>query len=127
MSKKYTVKQQQNTNTIYYGNNIIATIDSQIQADKICNKLNQQNEKIRYLLKALNTELDTSIDNFSFNYTENFNNIENNTLQLTDKHTKINMDGNKIHITIIPPDFEPFEIIYYITGIRFSQTISDRR
>ena len=58
-------------------------------------------------------------DNFCFEYTENFENINANTLKVEDTHTKIDCDGNKIRIIVDAPNTEPYAFEYYITGVRF--------
>lgn len=84
-----------------------------IHGSKIGDLLNEQDERIK--------ELET--DNFNFSFTEDYERINNNKLEVNDKHTKIRMDGETIQITIIPPNTEPYFFKYYITGITFDKFI----
>lgn len=82
---------------------------------EVIDKLNGQEERIRELER----------DNFNFNYTENYDELNANTLEVNDKHTKIRMNGKTIKIILIPPKSEPYSFKYYITGIRFVEQIGD--
>jgi hypothetical protein len=79
----------------------------------LCDLLNEQDKKIK--------ELET--DNFNFSFTEDYERINNNKLEVNDKHTKIRMDGETIQIIIIPPNTERYSFKYYITGITFDKFI----
>lgn len=69
-------------------------------------------------LNILNEE--TEKDDFYFEYTDDFNKIDANTLKVEDTHTKIDCDGKKIRIILNPPNMEPYDFEYAITGVRFN-------
>ena len=78
-------------------------------------------KKDKLLNACLNILNDEEDDDFCFDYTENFNKIDANTLKVTDTHTQIDMDGTKIRIILTPPNTEPYTFMYDITGIRFTK------
>lgn len=74
-----------------------------------------EDKKEEILNKSL--EILNEKDDFYFNHTKDYLNFENNTLEVIDKHTQIEMDGKNIYIIVKPPTSEPHEFSYHITGI----------
>ena len=70
------------------------------------------------LLNACLNILNEEDDDFCFEYTEDFERFNANTLKVKDTHTKINMNGNNMQIIITPPNMEPYTFEYRIIGCK---------
>lgn len=71
------------------------------------------------LLKLINEIAEKAEDNFAFDYTVDYHQINSNKLNVQDKHTRIKMDGERIIIELFSPETETYRFAYYITGITF--------
>ena len=122
---------------------VYSLTDANVQA--IVDKLNSQEEQIKKLekenelkgdfrnfinedivqMKKENAQLKQQKDHdFRFEYTKDFEKIDENTLRVDDTHTKIDCDGKKIKIMLNPPvDTKPYIFEYYITGVRFNEKV----
>ena len=71
------------------------------------------------LFELINELAQEAEDNFAFDYTVDYHQINSNKLNVRDKHTRIKMDGERIIIELFTPKLKPYRFAYYITGITF--------